>query len=85
MPEHVRLQDEAIGGELTAFARRVAGDGVSVSFHEGVAEIRGQVASSTKATALQDLIRWHEGVVRVVSALRVIPGESAAEHVHEMT
>lgn len=85
MPGDRRLEDEALGDALTAFARRVAGDGVSVSYRDGVAEVRGAVASATRARALADLIGGHDGVARVVSAVRIIAGEAPAEHVHEVT
>ena len=68
--------DEAISEALTAFAQRVAGDGVLVSFREGAALIEGAVATATQARALCDLVEAHAGVSSVRSRLVVGAGEA---------
>jgi len=63
--------DAAMSEQLARFARRVAGDDITVTFKEGVALIEGRVASSTQERALTDLIGGHDGVARVDTRLRI--------------
>jgi len=59
--------DAAMSEQLARFARRVAGDDITVTFKEGVALIEGRVASSTQERALTDLIgRVHREYGRTV-------------------
>jgi hypothetical protein len=63
--------DDALTAALNRFARRVAGESVRVRCVGGVAEITGSVASATVARALEDLIRWHDGIERIESQLDI--------------
>ena len=44
---------------------------VGVRYRAGIATISGAVGSDSQAQAIEDLIRWHEGVADVVNRLRV--------------
>ena len=44
---------------------------VGVRYRAGIATISGSVGSDLQVQAIEDLIRWHEGVVDVVNRLRV--------------
>ena len=63
--------DDALTSALDRFARRVAGESVRVRCTGGVASITGSVGSATVARALEDLIRWHDGVERIESSLEI--------------
>jgi len=68
-PDH----DHALSAALERFARHAAGASVHVTCISGVASISGTVASAAAARALEDLIRWHDGVERIESHLEVRP------------
>jgi len=65
------LNDYDVADALNAFARRVAGDSVSVEFAAGAASLHGSVPSEQARLALEDLIAAHEGVESVVNNLLV--------------
>jgi osmotically-inducible protein OsmY len=67
------VNDYDVADALTAFARRVAGDGVTVEFAAGAASLSGAVASAEARRALEDLIAAHEGIDSVVNNLAVTP------------
>ena len=49
---------------------------VEVEVRDGVASLSGSVSSPVVRTAIEDLVRWHDGVVRLDSHLRVhAPGD----------
>jgi osmotically-inducible protein OsmY len=66
------VNDYDVADALSAFARRIAGDGVAVEFAAGVASLSGGVASEQTRRALEDLIAAHEGVESVVNSLVVV-------------
>lgn len=75
---------KADGGEvdvaaaLRAYIERSANlpaGAVGVRYRAGIATISGSVGSDSQVEAIEELIRWHEGVVDVVNRLRVaVPG-----------
>jgi hypothetical protein len=71
------ISHEALARAIARFVRNIARD-VSVQCHEGVVVLGGSVASATEARALEDLVRWHDGVTGVQSLLEVRPRAEAA-------
>ena len=67
------VDDGDVADALTLFARRVAGDRVTVEFAAGTASLSGAVASADARRALEDLVAAHEGVDSVVNDLVVAP------------
>jgi len=67
------VNDYDIADALGEFARRIAGDGITVEFAAGVASLSGRVASAQARLALEDLIAAHEGVDSVVNNLVIVP------------
>jgi hypothetical protein len=67
------VNDYDVADALNAFARRVAGEAVTVDFTAGAATLSGRVASDQARRALEDLIAAHEGVESVVNDLVVAP------------
>jgi osmotically-inducible protein OsmY len=45
---------------------------VVVEYRAGVAQVSGDVASTSKSQAIEDLLRWHDGVSDVVNRLNVV-------------
>ena len=70
------VNDYDVADALSAFARRVAGDAVTVEFAAGAASLSGYVASEQARRALEDLIAAHEGVESVVNNLIVAPSRA---------
>ena len=70
------MHDARVSRALTAFVSRAAGRAaeIDVEYNDGVATVAGHVASRTHARAIVELVRWHDGVERVVSRLRVSAG-----------
>jgi len=72
MSDHHQSElDAALTEQLRRFLRHVAGDSVAVDCQDGVATLRGRVATATQARALADLALGHEGVTRVESHLSI--------------
>ena len=71
------VNDYDVADALTAFARRTAGDDVTIEFAAGAATITGRVASPQARRAIEDLIAAHEGVESVVNNLLVTAEASA--------
>jgi osmotically-inducible protein OsmY len=66
------MNDSSLQTALRAFLRRTLdNDDVDVEVRDGVATLRGRVATATERQAIEDLVRWHDGVVRLESRLRV--------------
>lgn len=66
--------DEAISRALTEYVERALAlppGVVQVRYDAGTATITGTVASATYSAALEDLVRWHDGVEDVANELRV--------------
>jgi osmotically-inducible protein OsmY len=58
---------------------RPSSGSVTVAYVAGVAQLTGHVSSSAQSTAVEDLVRWHDRVERVVNALEVVPQEAAVQ------
>ena len=67
------MNDVTIEEALRAFLRRAIEHetDIEVTVHEGVAHLSGRAASRTEQLAIEDLVRWHDGVVKLESSLRV--------------
>ena len=67
-----------VAAALRAYIERSANlpaGAVGVRYRAGIATISGSVGSDSQVQAIEDLIRWHEGVVDVVNRLHVaLPG-----------
>jgi osmotically-inducible protein OsmY len=80
---HLLLESEAISDAdvaraLNEYVRRAAnlpGGAVSVEFSRGVASLSGSVPSAAQRHAIEDLIRWHDGVEDVENRLQVVPAD----------
>ena len=68
------MHDARISRALTKYVRRATGRSaghISIDYGGGTATIVGAAESPTQAAAISDLVRWHDGVRRVVNHLRV--------------
>jgi osmotically-inducible protein OsmY len=74
------VDDLDIADALSAFVARIAAGAVSVTFWSGVASLNGCVKTEAARTAIEDLVRAHEGVRCVVSALTIASAEAASPH-----
>jgi osmotically-inducible protein OsmY len=90
MPSHRKSDPLALPGVPDAEIERALNDyvcralrpssgSVTVAYAAGVARLTGHVASAAQSTAVEDLVRWHDRVERVVNALEVVPHEAAIE------
>jgi osmotically-inducible protein OsmY len=73
------ISDAEIARALSEYVQRAAnlpGDAVTVDFSEGVASVSGSVPSWVQRHAIEDLIRWHDGVQDVKNRLHVVPADS---------
>jgi len=69
-----RALNEYVGRSL-----RPSSGSVTVAYAAGTARLTGYVSSAAQSTAVEDLVRWHDRVERVVNALEVVPREAAVE------
>ena len=60
-------------------ALRPSSGSVAVAYTAGTARLSGSVASAVQANAIEDLVRHHDGVERVVSAIAVLAPAVGAE------
>jgi osmotically-inducible protein OsmY len=80
---HLVLEGEAVSDAdvaraLSEYVQRAAnlpGGVVTVDFSRGVASLSGSVPSSVQRHAIEDLIRWHDGVEDVENRLHVVPAD----------
>jgi osmotically-inducible protein OsmY len=49
---------------------------VVVEYRAGVAYLSGHIASTSESQAIEDLLRWHDGVSDVVNRLSVIAAQA---------
>ncbi len=72
--EKIDARGVDVAEALQAYIERSANvpvGAVSVKYRAGIATISGIVGSDLHAEAIEDLVRWHEGVVDVVNRLRI--------------
>jgi osmotically-inducible protein OsmY len=69
-----RALSEYVGRSL-----RPSSGSVAVAYAAGIARLTGHVSSAAQSTAVEDLVRWHDRVERVVNALEVVPQEAAVQ------
>jgi len=70
------LPDRDVAAALAAYVERtvnLAAGSIAVEFDAGVALLVGTVASEGQREAIEELVRWHDGVRDVVNRLRVAP------------
>jgi osmotically-inducible protein OsmY len=70
------ISDDDIARALSQYVQRATnlpGGAVTVDFRAGVASLSGSVPSSVQRHAIEDLIRWHDGVEDVENRLHVVP------------
>lgn len=70
------ISDADVARALNEYVQRAAnlpGGVVTVDFRRGLASLSGSVASSVQRHAIEDLIRWHDGVDDVENRLQVVP------------
>jgi osmotically-inducible protein OsmY len=73
-------EDAAVEAALNAYIQRSMGRNdrnVRITYAAGVATLTGRVSSMARACALEDLLRWHDGVADVVNRLSVAPSFEA--------
>jgi osmotically-inducible protein OsmY len=69
------LTDAQVEEALNAYVRRSLqprAAPVVVQYQGGLVQVSGQVASASESQAIEDLLRWHDGVSEVVNRLVVI-------------
>ena len=77
MSTSTRDADRFLAEAITAFVLRAAAEDVRVDCHAGVASLRGAVRSHSARTALEDLVRAHDGVCAVDNYLVLEPAAAA--------
>lgn len=70
------LPDRDVAAALAAYVERAVNlpvGAIAVEFEAGVALLTGMVAAEAQREAIEELVRWHDGVRDVVNRLRVAP------------
>jgi osmotically-inducible protein OsmY len=73
--------DESVAAALNDYVRRALhprAPQIEVGYRDGVASLSGAVESVSHGQAIEDLVRWHDGVRDVVNNLRVSTGADVA-------
>ena len=71
-PTRAAPGDAEVAFALEGFVRRAMNlqDGaITVEYHAGVATLTGSAGSASRARAIEDLVRWHDGVDSVINRL----------------
>lgn len=74
------LPDAEVTRALSAYIERAMNlplGSVVVGFERGVASLSGSVPSAAHRQAIEELVRWHDGVRDVINKLRVAPAAGA--------
>jgi len=71
------IADDILATAIARFVANVSRD-VAVRCHGGIVVLEGSIASAREAQALEDLVRWHDGVIGVQSMLEIRPRAEAA-------
>jgi osmotically-inducible protein OsmY len=75
------IGDGAVSEALSDYVTRamnVPPGQIVVQYRSGIVSLAGTVTSAAQAEAIEDLLRWHDRVIDVVSHLRVGTAEPLA-------